>query len=295
MRSRSIFISFFILIFPAFLVGCEESVDPVLESDEAFSFFGFFNPRADTQAIRIFPIEAVLVPATVDSIDARVFTRDMQTGTQYRWRDSVVTFSNGSVGHVFWAAFRPKHDRLYRFWAERSDGAVTSVDVLIPPVGEPMLGEVRAVTGNVSIPVIWRGVPRLLNSLAIYSVKTVSRLDGREFSFDIVTRPPDPVQLSDGSWRIKVEASVDIGRIFQVLDLRPGIDVLLLDSIELRSFVTGADWNPPGGIFDSEVLVEPGTFSNVEGGFGFVGGGYIDSFRIEVSDEVKKAIGFTVR
>ena len=35
-----------------------------------------------------------------------------------------------------------------------------------------------------------------------------------------------------------------------------------------------AEWDPPGGVFDADVLVQPGTLSNVENGFGFVGAGY---------------------
>jgi hypothetical protein len=42
----------------------------------------------------------------------------------------------------------------------------------------------------------------------------------------------------------------------------------------LSAEVASEDWRPPGGVFDPEVLIEPGTFSNVDRGFGFVGGAY---------------------
>ena len=42
--------------------GCEEGVDAVLESTQPFTLYGFFNPRSDTQAVRVFPIEPILEP-----------------------------------------------------------------------------------------------------------------------------------------------------------------------------------------------------------------------------------------
>ncbi|ARA93599.1 hypothetical protein AWN76_010815 [Rhodothermaceae bacterium RA] len=47
-----------------------------------------------------------------------------------------------------------------------------------------------------------------------------------------------------------------------------------LGSITLRAIAANDAWNPPEGIFDADVLVQPGTMSNVENGFGFIGAGY---------------------
>ncbi len=295
MRSQSLYLVLSVITASMMIVGCEESVDPVLESEEAFSFFGFFNPRADTQSVRVFPIEGILEPTDLGPIDAQVKARDLQTGMEYSWQDSVVIFRNQTIGHVFWSAFQPQHEHTYRLQAERSDGAVTSVDVRVPPVGTVRIGDIRDVSFNVQIPVIWSKIPRILNPLAVYNVRTVSRATGQEFEFRIGVVPPDPVQRDDGSWAVNIEASRDIGELFSVLDLRPGLDILKLDNIDLKVFVVDETWNPPGGVFDSEVLVEPGTFSNVDSGFGFVGGGYIDSYRVELSDDVKNAIGFSVQ
>lgn len=48
----------------------------------------------------------------------------------------------------------------------------------------------------------------------------------------------------------------------------------MLNSLQLRLIVASEDWNPPGGIFDAEVLVDPGVLTNVENGFGYVVAGY---------------------
>lgn len=41
----------------------------------------------------------------------------------------------------------------------------------------------------------------------------------------------------------------------------------------MEIFAASASWNPPGGVFDYELLAQPGTMSNVNNGFGFVGAG----------------------
>ena len=44
--------------------------------------------------------------------------------------------------------------------------------------------------------------------------------------------------------------------------------------ITVKLIVANREWRPPGGVFDPDILVEPGTMSNVDGGFGFVGAGF---------------------
>ena len=52
-----------------------------------------------------------------------------------------------------------------------------------------------------------------------------------------------------------------------------GLQIRMLDS----------GWDPPGGIFDPEILAQPGALSNVENGYGYFGsvGLYIQEWNIE--------------
>ena len=61
-----------------------------------------------------------------------------------------------------------------------------------------------------------------------------------------------------------------------------GLRITLLD----EAFV------PPGGVFDPDVLSQPGTLSNVENGFGFVGS--IGRFSVEwlLADTSAKALRY---
>lgn len=50
-------------------------------------------------------------------------------------------------------------------------------------------------------------------------------------------------------------------------------DVFLL-ALNLHLIVGDAPWDPPGGIFDPNVLIQEGVMTNVENGFGIVTAGY---------------------
>ena len=43
------------------LWGCEEDVVSVLGTGRAFTMYGVLNPEVDTQFVRVFPIEGILV------------------------------------------------------------------------------------------------------------------------------------------------------------------------------------------------------------------------------------------
>ena len=70
-------------------------------------------------------------------------------------------------------------------------------------------------------------------------------------------------------------------------------DLIALRRIELRLLVASEDWDPPGGTFDPDVLVQPGAFSNVENGFGFFGGGFTVSERWTPNIDLLRTIGYT--
>jgi hypothetical protein len=55
------------------------------------------------------------------------------------------------------------------------------------------------------------------------------------------------------------------GIVCPILDLRQMV---------LNVLIGDAAWDPPGGVFDPDILSFPSAMSNVENGFGFVGSGY---------------------
>ena len=73
-------------------------------------------------------------------------------------------------------------------------------------------------------------------------------------------------------WRTVLDIGADDDAIQQAAGGRPG-DYYLIN-FRVSAEVASEDWRPPGGVFDAEVLAEPGSLGNVRGGFGFVGAAY---------------------
>ena len=277
------------LVLAALTTGCEESVNPVLGTERAYTLYGFFNARADTQALRIFAIEDRLELTRPEPLDAEVASTNLDLGQRQVWQDSVVEFASGRFGHVYWSEFRAEFEHRYRLEAVRSDGAVTQVEVTVPPLSEPVLLPPTVAPRFVFYPVFWERAPRLNNIRVRYFTRcdTLSRI----FTFDY---PEDQEKTSSGTV-VTVNLSNDARSIFQkILGTSCVIQDLRLEEVELSVLVTNAEWVPPTGVYDPELLVEPGTFSNVENGFGFVGAGYPASIRWVPSEGALVAAGFFV-
>lgn len=286
------------VLFVAFLVlstGCEEAVDPVLKTDEAFSLYGYLDPSSDMQAVRVFSIDGVLENTQATPLDAEIRTINQNSGEEVVWRDSIITYRDRTIGHVYYAGFRAGHDTPYRLVATRSDGRTTSVDVRTPPDGQATIRNIYSARSQVLVEMTWSNVPRVIQAEVSYFV-SVPFPDGTDTTTVRVDIKSGRVsENSDGTWSVSILPSADIGVIFSALQLQPGRDTVFLDHIEVRAFVTSDDWESPVGVFDPELLVQPGTFSNVDDGFGFVGGGYFDTFEFQLANDVARNAGFSIK
>ena len=283
------------LVLLAFLsMGCEESVDPVLTTDEAFTIYGFLDPTADHQAIRVYSIDGVLQDIRNEPMDAVVRSTNTRTGEQIVWRDSVVTYPDRSLGHVFHAPFRPDYDTPYTLSVDHPDGRAATANVLVPPDGEASIVNIASTRSQVVVSIDWRRIPRLLQTRVSYHVRVPfpDRSDTTTTRVDISSGRVQ--RNSDGTWRVFIMPSADIAAVYATLGLEPGRHPVLLDRVEVKAFVTSADWESPVGVYDPELLVQPGTFTNVTGGYGFVGGGYFDRFEFDMEDVDKRNAGFTI-
>ena len=281
-------------LFAMVIVGCQESVDPVLETEEAFSMYGYLDPSSDQQALRIFTVDGILFPTTTDFLDAVVTSVNMDTGETIVWRDSVITFRDRSIGHVFVADFRATHSTRYIITAVRSDGRDAFVDLITPPDGDVRIDNIVSSRSNVIVTMNWADVPRIIQADVSYFVR-IPFPDGSDTTTVRVDIKSGRVQEnSDGTWAVTIIPSSDIGAIFSALQIQPGRTPVILHQIEVKAFVVSEEWESPVGSFDPELLVQPGTFSNVHNGFGFVGGGYFDSFIFVLDDEIARDAGFSI-
>ncbi len=259
------------------LGGCEADVTAVLGTDRVFSMYGVITPQADTQKVLVYPIEGLLRPAQAEPLDALFTSTDMQSGETRVWRDSLKQEANGQYIHIFWSPFRAEYGHTYRLEAKRSDGATSRVDAVVPPFSE--LVEQETPEGfPVITPILVNGeVPRLLKVevTIVYRFRDpaapVAQTKSLVLSYD------DRVERVAGGWLIPIDLSQGFEIIRSELVQEGTFDQtfgIRLIQIILRLIAANEEWNPPDGMFETEVLVQPGTLSNVEDGFGFVGAGY---------------------
>ncbi|ARA93138.1 hypothetical protein AWN76_008180 [Rhodothermaceae bacterium RA] len=263
------------------LTGCEEDVVAVLGTEHPFSLWGVLSPIADTQFVRVFPIEGTLNRGRPEPLDARFTSRDLDTGEEHVWRDSVLVNEQGVVGHVFYAPFRAVHTHTYRLEITAADGRSSTVEVTVPPRTALTLAEPDTLQG-VLLPVyVLNDPPRLVRSeLTVGAGYVTGFTDGGCPLYEIpvfVLPFDDRARRTDDGWWFLV----NLGEVYRFVEERVLEDPdfvrplgITLASLRFDTIVANEAWNPPGGVFDLDVLAQPGTMSNVENGFGFVGAGY---------------------
>jgi hypothetical protein len=252
------------------LTGCDSTeIDPFIESERYFSIYGSLEMEFTEQYLRVVPIDTQI--GTVDyTIDARVKAIDLQTGEEWEWRDSLFTFPDGKVGHVFVGSFRIKAGHTYRIEVTRSDGARSWAETTVPAEPGAELGD-GDVIGGTGFPrgtqdVIWRGLSSEPHRVDVYyrfwELKDEPFIDLR-IPYETTDSSPE----IGGDWSIRVNYGRDHSLLSPVIAGKPW----RLAGTAMRITVLAEDWVPPGGVWDPEILSQPGVFSNVQNGFGYVG------------------------
>lgn len=278
----------------ALLSGCSESVEPNLGIDRPFTIWGLFNPRADTQAARLFTIESDIQLITSAPIDATITSTDLATGEVRVWQDSVVQLADGTYRHVYWSAFRAEHGHTYRLEARRSDGAASSATVTVPMpaalrILPPSVDDVRQAVQSVLVEGTPPSLPRIDVAYEIFGLDPLLE-NGVVITIPYANRE---VIRSEGR-RLDIDVGEDFRTITLVLEergVRP--QPLGLRDMTIRVHVGDAGWVSPSGSFDPDVLVEPGVLTNVENGFGFVGAGYVLVETWRPPEDLLQRAGFT--
>lgn len=270
--------------------GCDDSLGPMPEPEQPFTLYGYLNPRADTQSVRVFPIAARLERESPDPIDAELYSIDAETGEVHHWRDSVVQIAEADYRHVYWAAFRPAYERAYRIEVRRTDGAMSWAELTTPPDGESELLEAEVLPGTQIMrqAVRWKNAPLIHDAQVHYHRQFLSgnRVVGRDTI--TVSYAESRTRLNDG-WEIVVDYRKDASHVNAPSSRFDGTPKLA--SVEMSVLVADSAWLPPGGAFDPDDLIMAGRFSNVGNGYGFVGGGYPASIKWLPDEYIRQRMG----
>ncbi len=257
----------------ALLLGaCVETVDPILESDRDFTLFGTLDMARDTQYVRVIPIRETLLPGPAAPLDVVFTSEDLETGVRTVWRDSMVTFSNGASGHVFFAPLRLRAGHTYRIELQpNGSDVVTSAETTVPPAPRPTVapetvtGGVGGAIGRGQQQIRWEGVLQQPFRIELwYRFLITENSDFRDIRMPYV---PTNAYTPDG----RLQIDLDLTKDRLTLDTLVVVDEAPLAGLGVSLTILDAAFVPPGGRFDPEVLVQPGTLSNVDNGLGFVG------------------------
>jgi hypothetical protein len=134
--------------------------------------------------------------------------------------------------------------------------------------------------------VTWSGVDRAPATVEMwYRFSGSPRSGFLDIRIDYPTADQAP---SQPGWTVVTQLSEDREQIVETI--RPE-DYLFL-GMGMRIVVFDEQFVPPGGVFDADILSQPGAFSNVDNGFGFVGS--VGRFDVEwvLDDETSAALGY---
>jgi hypothetical protein len=262
------------------LVGCENSVSPIVENDQHFSVHGLLDAARDTQVVRVEPLRDSVAIGAPREIDASVTLTNLDTDATVTLRDSFATVNGEFKAHLFWAPMQVQPGNRYRVRVVDSDGNASVASATIPerppqiivPAATEAICDLD-VGGRAEIERTFNVVLRGVDNVA--GVRAGYRAYGGWYSY------PHSSQLvarSNGSFGGVVEYEDDLEQIGgpRGCDACP----CRSDFDEERIYVIAASSGPEGPPFaglSDRVVARPDTVDNVEQGTGFVGGIYSDT------------------
>jgi len=279
---RALIVLLVLLPVSAGLLGCEENLAPREPFGRPFSLYGVLSPDLPIQSIRLYPLEDFISLGSPKPPEVDVASTDLHTGERRTWRDTVLVDPNGQHEYIFWSPFRAEFGHTYRVEAvRRSDGATSHAEVRIPPPVRVRLVDDRDAS---ALQVLIEGENiRALKPEAEYAVRAAGALENDTSTvpiFHYVVSYEGRERAVEQGWQVNFNMVVDFGKLVPLYSADIGgplgkfCEGLALYGLELHVLVGDAVWDPPGGVFDFDILVHPQTLSNVENGFGFIGGGY---------------------
>lgn len=276
------------------LSACDEGVDPFIEADRFHTLYGYLDTASDTQYVRVIPLRREIGGTGDPEIDATVTSTALESGQVIVWRDSVVQMSDESIAHVFYAPFRPIPGWTYEIEVRRSDGIVTSAETTLPLAENATVVEPQFSGAGANQRVVWEGIDFPPFRVEVW-YRFANTLPNQPFREAVVVYNDFDIGAPAGgdTWEVVARLSRDKAAVARILGVSEDARLPLL-GVGMRLAIKDERWRPPGGVFDREVLVQPGTFSNVQNGFGFIGS--VNQYTVEwaLEEEVLTRLGYGI-
>jgi len=293
----------------AVVAACEDPfVDPFSNEDRWFTVWGWIDPDAPLQEVRVIPVtrRSSVITSPNDpnaAINARVFSTNLASGQTTEWDHRLVELEDGTYGHVFSAELFTRPGDSLRLEVRRSDGPVTWAEMEVPlpapialdDIGEPYLGE----SGHVLQDMLLRDVERP------WSIRVTYRVEGGLLGkwFKTVNYGHSGRPDGQGNWiftadltadqaaiRADILAAVEAGAV-------PRPEVGEIPSAGLNRMNVGVlelqeGWDLPAGEYDEEIYAFPDALTNVVNGYGYWGSGARSSQQWEVDSSLSRQLGW---
>jgi len=268
------------------VAACDDAfIDPFDNDERYYTIYGFLDAVETEHAVRVIPItrfpERITTPTNDQAtIDAVVTSTDLRTGQTIRWRHTLEKLDDGAYGHIFRASFIVQPPHTYRLVVTRSDGKTATAETTAPYFSDAAQFRVDPIKVTLDSVVTqeWylTGVPSPWNIEAVYLMgNDYIAPGGLSIRFTVLHGRPGE-RLDDDTWHFTLPISEDQIDVREQIEHFRSLGVYdeseeFIRSVGIRVRMLDANWDPPEGVFDPEVLAQPGTLSNVENGHGFWG------------------------
>ncbi|MBN8587792.1 MAG: DUF4249 family protein [Rhodothermia bacterium] len=292
MNIRNFLLSFLCLGFAA----CDSTFEPFIKSTQIFTILGYVDMGRSVHYLRVVPLRPTVTPSNSKTIDATVRSIDLNNGNIMQWRDSVITFPKGTVGHVFYAKFPVEDNHTYRIEVTRSDGQTTYAETTVPKrkiisLGNVVTGTIGSGAADVSQTITWQNVTE-----EPYDVEVWYRFFNPPIGPFVDAKAPYKIlynelgKASGGNYTMTLRYSRD--KILLKDKEIFNTDNRILYGVGVRFIQLDDKWNAPNGVWDPDVIAQPNVLTNVTNGFGFFGA--VGQFDLEwtLPDQVVKTIGY---
>ncbi len=299
-RIQLLVLSCFCVLSLSSLACSDTIIDPFENDEQYFTVWGYLDQLSSNHSVRVIPVtrfpENIVNPVEAE-IDAEVYSVDLSNGTRKRWNYHLEKLKDGTYGHIFSSSFIVDAKRSYRLEVIRADGKMTTAETTVPgTVSDTLL---------VKAPVVWENDSTLVYQdfeipgiPSPWDIKVFYWWEGGIAKQGVyVPYGRQGERTSDGGWRIRATISEDQPKVWDRVQwaidtglLTPtGTHHLFAMGLQIR--ILDGNWNPPEGVFDPEVLAQPGVLSNVRNGHGFFGsvGLYTQEWNIE---DISRPLGY---
>jgi hypothetical protein len=286
--------------------GCGDPIVNVLKPSDQFQFsmFGVLDVAADTQVIRIEPLGDSTQIGAPRELDATVVLENLDNGEQIPLQDSVTTFgTRPTLVHNLWTTHPIQPATSYRVAVQRNGEPVTTATTTTPSQ-PPNLTHTAFPDTALTLPCVFPVNPNNQREAANTFTVTAQDIDRIASAKVIYPIPgePDLGPAPDAFDHLKgVEKDEDLFKISvfyrpDLVDVNPNQPPppRMQDECASRQDFSspyalvavaagGPDWPEWRGLSLDEIA-RPDSFSNVQGGTGFVGGIYPDTVRVPLRE-----------